>query len=503
MPGAAGAGERSTFPNLDAEPPLEAGGGGSSAGAQLAPGADELLDAAGAWLRSAEGDASFSRLAALLVPRLGDFCTIDAVRDGRLVRVAAVHREPARAWVLRDLGVGAPGASGASSLPPARVASSGEAALHPELLDPALDAMCRDDAELGLLRELRPTSSVAVPLSIGGDVRGVLWLGVAGSGRRFCARDQLLAEQVASHAALHLERERLRAESRLEAERLRALLHLEAGRLREESTDLRDQLAREREGRQRAEAERERIRFELREAMHVRETFLAIASHELRTPLTGLQLAVQSAGQVVGALPLSPRVEQAISRIGIADKQVRKLCGLVDRLLDVARIELGTVDLYPTDVDLCQLVAGVVGRFQEEASRAGCALEVRLRSPVHGRWDPSRLEEVISSLISNAIKFGAGQPVIVEVGLDRGLASVSVTDRGPGIEPANQALIFERFERAGAPLHHGGLGLGLWLARHIVQACGGQLAVSSEVGVGSTFVAALPLHPNDRALVAA
>jgi signal transduction histidine kinase len=114
---------------------------------------------------------------------------------------------------------------------------------------------------------------------------------------------------------------------------------------------------------------------------------------------------------------------------------------------------------------------------------------------VRGEWDPLRIDQLIDNLLSNALKYGAGRPVEVAVSEEQGVARLVVRDHGISIRPEDRARIFERFERAVSSRHFGGLGLGLWVVREVVQALGGQVTVQSTAGEGSTFVVSLPLHP--------
>src|SRR6185369_13265349 len=120
--------------------------------------------------------------------------------------------------------------------------------------------------------------------------------------------------------------------------------------------------------------------------------------------------------------------------------------------------------------------------------------EIRFRSggALRGTWDRVRLEQVISNLLTNALKYGPGKPIEIETAGEGDLACIRVRDYGIGIEPENQRRIFERFERAVSDRHYGGLGLGLWIVRQIVEALRGTIAVESEAGSGSTFTVHLP-----------
>jgi signal transduction histidine kinase len=147
--------------------------------------------------------------------------------------------------------------------------------------------------------------------------------------------------------------------------------------------------------------------------------------------------------------------------------------------------------------DLAAVARDVAERFQDEAIRAGCPIELRLSEGATGLWDRSRLEQVATNLLSNAIKYGMGRPIEVAVSGEARSATVSVSDRGIGVEPEDAARIFRRFERAVPARHYGGLGLGLYIARQIAEAHGGQISVAGRPGGGSIFTVTLPRRPVD------
>jgi signal transduction histidine kinase len=222
------------------------------------------------------------------------------------------------------------------------------------------------------------------------------------------------------------------------------------------------------------------------EAVRMREEFLGIASHELRTPLTPLMLQLAILRKAVEGTALTPRVE-------MAQRQTERLARLVTNLLDVARIGSGKLEMELEDVDLEALVQGVVDRMKEEARKQGCTLVVHA-ARVNGRFDPMRIEQLLANLLSNAIKYGAGHPIEVRLSRQGETARLEVSDGGIGIAPESQDRIFQRFERAVSMRQFGGLGLGLYISRQIVEAHGGSIQVVSEPGKGSTFMIALPLQ---------
>ena len=242
--------------------------------------------------------------------------------------------------------------------------------------------------------------------------------------------------------------------------------------------------------------ERKQLEVDLRKAVKVRDEFLSIASHELRTPLTSLKLRAERLYQ--GAARATATAEQLdgarVERDAeVALTQVLHLVRMVDVLLDVSRISEGPLTLDRDDLDVGPLIAGVADRFKEPATTAGSPIRVEIRGAATARWDRFRIEQVVTNLLSNAIKYGAGKPVDVVVDPSNGSARIVVIDRGPGIEAQHHGRLFERFARFAPARHYGGFGLGLWIARVIVEAHGGTIGVESQLGQGATFFVDLPL----------
>jgi signal transduction histidine kinase len=236
----------------------------------------------------------------------------------------------------------------------------------------------------------------------------------------------------------------------------------------------------------------------LQAAVQTRDVFLSVASHELRTPLTALTLRLQRLAKQVreGAEPLQR--EALLGELESVRRQTSRLGRLTEDLLDVTRLASGPPSLRLSPVDLAALVREAVGRARDEAERVDSPLSLEAPATLVGQWDAMRLEQVVTNLLSNALKYGAGKPVRVvleRVGPEgpAGLARLVVEDRGVGIPPEAQERIFERFERVASVRHFPGLGLGLWIAREIVSALGGTLGVTSVPGEGSRFVLELPV----------
>ncbi len=235
--------------------------------------------------------------------------------------------------------------------------------------------------------------------------------------------------------------------------------------------------------------ERERLHAQLTASIRQREEFLLIASHELRTPLASLQLAVQG---LISLVPTDASPEHRLARS--VEKSTRRMAALADRLLNDVRLrDAGPLALARTPTDLGEVAHHAAQQFAEALARAGCTVTIEAPQPVIGAWDAQRLEQVVNNLISNAVKFAAGKAVRITVEPRGEHARLVVADEGIGIEPARLSQIFERFERAVSTEHYGGFGLGLYIARQIVEAHGGTITVESKPGHGATFTVELPL----------
>jgi PAS domain S-box-containing protein len=404
-----------------------------------------LADAGVVLATSLDYDTTLTQMLALAVPRLGDWCAIDLVEgDGTLRRSAVTCPDPEIARVLNDLPQRYP-FDPTGSHPVAVALRTGEPVLTPDYGE-VLPLIAQSDEHLSEMRALRTQSRISVPLLARGRRLGVISFGCVDSGRRHDARDLGLAQRFADRATMAIENARLYHEAQ-------AAL---------------------------TEATR---------ALSLRDEFLSVASHELRTPLTALKGQVQLAERRLrrGQYDAVPTLIQH------ADAQIDRLARLIRDLLDVSRISSGGITVECEPVALGALVQHVVEL--ERAAAPGRTITLVMPDTVPAVLaDAQRIEQVLFNLLQNAKKYSPpGTPIGVRLSVTDGAVAVAVTDQGGGIPAEDLPHIFDRFHRAGnVDPNVAGLGLGLYIAREIVQAHGGSLDAESTPGAGSTFTVTLP-----------
>jgi len=236
---------------------------------------------------------------------------------------------------------------------------------------------------------------------------------------------------------------------------------------------------------------------DLERALKMRDEFMSMVTHELRTPLGVMALEVIVRQQRLNKGDLAWfSAERLQAMVDKDERQVRSMTRLIDDMLDIARIQHGRLSIHPRPTDLGELARRVVADFEPQYQHGPKPVALRLNSlpGIVGEWDDSRITQVLVNLLSNALRYGEGKPVTVDVALtDAGHARLAVTDEGRGIALEDQQKIFQQFERLSASSKSPGMGLGLYITRQFVEAHGGRIAVHSEPGRGACFEVLLPL----------
>jgi signal transduction histidine kinase len=406
-----------------------------------------LAEAGSLFSSSLDQETTCAHAAQFLVPGLADYCSIYLLQDdGSLDAAEIVHVNSTvlmrlRAFLKRN----PPTANDASLL--GLALRTGKAQLLSEVSDAEIQAYARTPEEQEIWRSLGPRSTIIAPLVARGQIQGAVSLMAAASGRRYVPDDLALVEILAARLALALDNARLYGEAR--------------------------------------------------RAIQARDEFISIAAHELRTPLTTVQAHAQL---VHRRWERDRRLEPAptLRSLQSITVQTEKLARLINQLLDVSRLEAGKLPYQMEKVDLLALLGDVVSAAQTRTERH--VISVQAGEPVTLLGDPLRLEQVLTNLLDNAIKYSpnGGSIELTLKRLSPSEAELAVRDHGLGIPPEQRAMIFDRFHRAHVASYASGMGLGLFISRQIVGLHGGRLVAEFPEDGGSRFVVQLPIDPAEN-----
>ena len=394
--------------------------------------ADVMTEVAEAFGSSAAAQVAVDRA----VPILGDFCVLSEIEDTRVSNIAAAHIRPEGLTLLQRITTRHPPSLTGPGFA-SHVIREQESLLVPDVDDRSARHYGMEGDYLEDVMALGVRSAMAAPFCVRGVMRGAMVFG--SSFLRYDHNDLKFAEAYAQRVGLILEN----------------------GRLYRRAQD----------------------------AIAARDEFLSLASHELRTPLTSISLLAQLIVRESSALPARSLASLGQGMV----RQAGRLDRLAERLLNASEIGSRAPTINRERVDLSELVRDLTVAFSSAAAAVGSTLTARADDAVIGYVDPTRIEQVLGNLIDNAVKFGMGNPIEVELRADAATATISVRDHGPGMPLEEQAELFKRYQRGAGAAGVGGLGLGLHVVREIVESHGGTVGVDARPGKGSTFTVTLPL----------
>ncbi|MFL5542039.1 MAG: MHYT domain-containing protein [Longimicrobiaceae bacterium] len=450
-----------------------------------------LAEASRVLASSLDYETTLKAVARLAVPELADWCAVDLLAEGGGVqRVAVEHPDPAKVEFVHRLEERYPSNPG-SEYGLHAVLRSGRAEMMSDIPAELLRAAAVDDEHLALIQALGLRSYIVVPLLAREKLLGAITLVHAESGRRYQAADLALAEELARRAAVAIDNARLFHET----EEARAQLEQQAGELEEAQAEMEmahDELQRANDELVARTADAEAARAAADQANEAKSAFLATMSHELRTPLNAIAGYAQLLEMGIhGALTGTQRTYLEKIR-----RNQEHLLGLINDVLNFARLEAGQVSYDLRDVPVDEALASVEALIEPQVRARGHRYAYRRGDPaVTVRADRDRLEQVVLNLLGNAVKFTEpGGSIVLEWSAEGGRVAIRVRDTGRGIPAEKLPLVFEPFVQVDPTLTRSseGTGLGLAISRDLARAMAGDLSAQSRVGEGSTFTLTLP-----------
>lgn len=392
---------------------------------------------------SLDYNATLTRIAKLVVNNIADFCIIDLLqKNGTMQRVAVRVSDPRKqqmANVFFDL---PPDPRNKEAI--YDVARTGRPILIKKATTSWLKNVSKLPEEHSAIKNLSLNSHIFVPLKSRGKVIGVLTFASNKRDFSYDMDDLLLAEDLAARAGIAVDK---------------AMLY-----------------------------------FEAQEAIRARDEFISIASHELKTPLTAIILHLgESLRRIRKSSKEQTKAADIEKLLEICESQANRLSRLINDLLNMSVITTGRLKLEKEKVNLTNIVKDILTQFKPQLKKSKIQVVLTGENSVTGLWDKVRLEQVISNLISNALKYGRGNPITIKLKKGDRKAVLYIKDKGIGIREEEQQYLFDLFTRGTSAREYFGQGIGLYISRQIIEAHKGTLSLQSKEGVGSTFTIELPL----------
>lgn len=242
--------------------------------------------------------------------------------------------------------------------------------------------------------------------------------------------------------------------------------------------------------------ERKRVEEALQESLREKDEFISICSHELKTPITSMKLQFQLAERMINEEnPLIFEKDNIEKRVRTTLKQIEKMSKLIEEMLDVVKIPLGKLEHDKAPIEMNLFAEEVFDHFKDQFQVLGIQNSLKIMDKkIFVLGDLYRLEQALSNLITNAVKYGDGKPIQITLKASDSEVFLSVQDEGRGIAAEDISKIFMRYTRLGSKNMASGLGLGLYITKNIIEGHGGTITVESNLGHGSKFMIKLPRH---------
>jgi len=381
---------------------------------------------------------TLANITALAVPHIADWCVVDMKTEKGIEQLAVAHVDSRKVKWAKELRRKNPPDPNAKTGVP-QILRTGKTEYYYEITDKMLVATAENEEQLELLRKLKFSSIMMVPIRVTNETMGVITFVSAESGHHYTKTDLTIAEELSKRAGLAIES---------------ALLYSQA-----------------------------------QQAITVRDEFITLASHELKTPLASIKMY----GQILHK-QLEKRGDTALMNfLEKMDQQTDRLTLLVNDLLNVSKIQHGKLEYNFEDVDLTTLVHDIVEVMRQVSLKHTIFIEGEIKKTV--RADPFRIYQVLTNLLTNAIKYSPeADKILVRLSTDKKFVKITVQDFGIGIDPDHQEKVFDQFYRIIDPNKRkfSGLGMGLFISHEIIDRHGGSMSVKSDKGKGSQFSFTLP-----------
>lgn len=388
-------------------------------------------------LTSLNYEIVIEQIALAAIPFFADGCLVDLIVDDKIKRIVTKHRQPEIELLMREVQENYPPDIN-SPQPSGIVLRSGRPELLKTVDKEVIKQRTKDERHARLIEQVGINSHIAVPLKIRGTIIGVLNFLITSDRKPYDDHDLAMSVELARRAAIAINNAKLYKDAQ--------------------------------------------------SAIQQRDDFISIASHELKTPLTSLKLQLEVITRAIGKENIpSPESFYIVRASESSHRQLDRLARLVEDMLDISRISTGKLAMNFKLCSFADLVNEVLNRFRDQLNNLKITLHYSEKSVSKIMCDVYRMEQVVTNLMTNAIRYGNRKPIHVKLTSEEGFVYLTVKDFGIGISKGDQARIFNRFERAVTFNDVSGLGLGLFISQQIINDHHGEIFVESALGEGSTF----------------